>query len=226
MFSSVLFVPSELKNCIVCIPCQTAKEHCTPISVTSMVTTVPLQLIHIDLSGPVTPSLAGNKYALSILDDFTSKSDVFFLEHKSSLPNSVANYQVRSDREIDYKLMNIRLDGAGENSSDFFKNWCASGDLKFEFTPPYASQSNGAVRWNGRFKSTGYVHVCLFSQQTCPTTSGLKQCHIEISYGTVSHHRLLKVKFLFYFGIAEQELTLEKLRTSVRVALPLSTTRR
>ena len=45
--------------------------------------TRPLELIHVDISGPVTPTLAGSKYTIALLDDFTAKSDVFLTKAKT-----------------------------------------------------------------------------------------------------------------------------------------------
>ena len=42
-------------------------------------------------------------------------------------------------------MQNVRLDRAGENSSDFFVEFCKSHGISLDFSPPYASESNGAA---------------------------------------------------------------------------------
>jgi len=81
-----LFPIEDLKN-LVCFPCQTAKAHRAPVARSSTSTTARLELVHLDISGTVAPSLGGSRYALGIIDDYTSKSDVYALETKSELTN-------------------------------------------------------------------------------------------------------------------------------------------
>ena len=46
----------------------------------------PLEIVHSDLCGPMqTPSLAGNKYVLTFIDDYTRKTWVYFLNQKSEV---------------------------------------------------------------------------------------------------------------------------------------------
>jgi len=87
--------------------------------------------------------LGSCKYALVILDDFTAKSDVFFLEQKSQLTTVLLRYVARAERVTGYKLLNIRLDRAGENSSQQLKLYCSENGILLEYSPAYAPQSNG-----------------------------------------------------------------------------------
>ena len=44
----------------------------------------PLELIHVDVHGPINPSSLGkNKYFLLFIDDFSRKTWVYFLKQKS-----------------------------------------------------------------------------------------------------------------------------------------------
>jgi hypothetical protein len=52
-----------------------------------MTTSRPLELLHMDLFGPVAYlSIGGSKYGLVIVDDFSRFTWVFFLQDKSANP--------------------------------------------------------------------------------------------------------------------------------------------
>jgi hypothetical protein len=65
----------------ICRSCQARKKVGIPHPPKSiMTTTQPLELIHMDLFGPVTYlSIEGNKYGLIIVDDYSHFTWVFFL---------------------------------------------------------------------------------------------------------------------------------------------------
>lgn len=58
----------------------------TQIDSSDRETSARMELIHIDLLGPM-PNLSidGRQYTLGILDDYTAKSGVFFLTHKPEI---------------------------------------------------------------------------------------------------------------------------------------------
>jgi hypothetical protein len=68
----------------ICRACQVGKQVGVPHPPkTIMTTTQPLELIHMDLFGPVAYlSLGGNKYGLVIVDDYSCFTWVFFLYEK------------------------------------------------------------------------------------------------------------------------------------------------
>jgi hypothetical protein len=68
----------------ICSACQAGKQVGVPHPPKSiMTTTQPLELIHMDLFGPVAYlSIGGNKYGLVIIDDYSRFTWVFFLFDK------------------------------------------------------------------------------------------------------------------------------------------------
>jgi hypothetical protein len=67
-----------------CAACQAGKQvGSTHQSKNVMTTSRPLELLHLDLFGPVAyPSIGGSKYGLGIVDDFSRFTWVFFLQDK------------------------------------------------------------------------------------------------------------------------------------------------
>ena len=94
-----------------CVPCITAKQHKAPIRSSTRCTTAPLELVHLDISGKVEPSLSGAVYTAAFLDDFTAVSYVQLLTKKSELLGALETFKVRA--EVEHKqeghiLKNIR----------------------------------------------------------------------------------------------------------------------
>jgi len=131
-----------------CIPCTTAALSCSKIPDSTRKTTRLLELVHLDISGKVQPSIDGYIYTVAFLDDFTAKSDVKPLEKKSELFKALTEYKATSENQLQeygYRLTNIRLDGAGENLSNDVKFFCQKQGIRIEPSPPYAPQINGAA---------------------------------------------------------------------------------
>nr|AAM08642.1 Putative copia-type pol polyprotein [Oryza sativa Japonica Group] len=83
-----------------------------------MTTTRPLELLHMDLFGPIAYlSIGGNKYGLVIVDDFSRFTWVFFLHDKSETQAIFKKFARRAQNEFDLKIKNIRSDNGKE-----FKN--------------------------------------------------------------------------------------------------------
>lgn len=69
------FTRRTLEN-MLCVPCQLGKARRRGISPSATIVTAPLELVHLDITGPVTPSTGGSIYSLSLMDSRTAKSDV------------------------------------------------------------------------------------------------------------------------------------------------------
>lgn len=61
----------------------------------------PLELVHIDVCGPLpTKSLGGNKYILVIVDDYSRYTCVYFMRDKTEVYNNFVQYVNRYENEI------------------------------------------------------------------------------------------------------------------------------
>ena len=73
------------------------------------------------------------------------------------LDPSLQLFKARSELEFDnvYRLKNTRLDRGGENKGADVTNFCKAAGAKLDFSPPHASESNGAAdrliqeQWKG-----------------------------------------------------------------------------
>jgi transposase InsO family protein len=83
-----------------------------------MTTSRPLELLHMDLFGPVAYlSIGGSKYGLVIVDDFSRFTWVFFLQDKSETQGTLKHFLRRAQNEFELKVEKIRSDNGSE-----FKN--------------------------------------------------------------------------------------------------------
>ena len=76
-----------------------------------MSTTRVLELLHMDLFGPITyKSLGGNLYCLVIVDDYSRYTWVFFLHDKTEVASCFKKFAKRAQNEFEVKLKKIRSD--------------------------------------------------------------------------------------------------------------------
>jgi hypothetical protein len=78
----------------ICGACQAGKQHGIPHQSKNVVTIKrPLELLHMDLFGPVAYiSIGGSKYGLFIVDDFSRFTWVFFLSDKGETQETLKKF--------------------------------------------------------------------------------------------------------------------------------------
>lgn len=143
-YSSIPNFDLKTINDITCTDCIVAKTKRAPIPPSNRKTIQPLELIHLDVLGPMkTKSVGGRSYALGIIDDFSAFSTVYFLADRSQVYDATRQFMNHSERLTGEKLQAIRLDGAGEHKREMVSKLQAIEGVRLEFSPAYASQSNG-----------------------------------------------------------------------------------
>ena len=113
-------------------------------------TTYPLELVVMDLAGPVRPgSLGGAFYFLGIMDIFTRFSWVFTLRKKSDAARKILEWKGVAEGQSKTKMLKLRTDNGGEFTSNAFKSSMALLGVQLQTTPPRSPESNGVQeRWN------------------------------------------------------------------------------
>ncbi|GJZ28932.1 retrovirus-related pol polyprotein from transposon TNT 1-94 [Tanacetum coccineum] len=106
----------------------------------------PLQLIHTDLCGPITPPSHGkNLYFMFFIDDYSRKTWVYFLNEKSQAFKAFKKFKAMVEKEKGLKIKSMRSDRGGEFLSKEFNKFCEDNGIRRFLTAPYSSQQNGVV---------------------------------------------------------------------------------
>jgi hypothetical protein len=100
-----------------------------------MTTSRPLELLHMDLFGPVAYlSIRGSKYGLVIVDDFSRFTWVFFLPDKSETQGTLKRFLRRAQNEFELKVKKIRSDNGFEFKNLQVEEYLEEKCVKHEFS--------------------------------------------------------------------------------------------
>ena len=140
----------------ICSACQARKQvgvsH-PPKSI--MTTTQPLELIHMDLFGPVAYlSIGGNKYGLVIIDDYSHFTCVFFLFDKCQVRDKVKTFARRAQKEFGLPIKKMRSDNGTEFKNTQVEEFLDEEGIKHEFSTLYTPQQNGVVERKSKHSLT------------------------------------------------------------------------
>jgi transposase InsO family protein len=116
-----------------------------------MTTSRPLELLHMDLFGPVAYlNIGGSKYGLVIVDDFSRFTWVFFLQDKIESQGTLKRFLRRAHNEFELKVKKIRSDNGSEFKNLQVEEFLEEEAIKHEFSVPYTPQKNGVVERKNR----------------------------------------------------------------------------
>ncbi|KAL8092978.1 hypothetical protein AgCh_035017 [Apium graveolens] len=134
-----------------CSACQLGKQVKTSFTAKNKVSTsVPLQLLHLDLFGPERyVSLRGKNYAFVIVDDYSRFTWVLFLRTKDEAFVEFKDLITNLETKYSFKLKTIRSDHGGEFEKDFI-TFCKSRGITHEFSALRTPQQNGVVERKNR----------------------------------------------------------------------------
>ena len=95
----------DVEKDFVCEMCLAGKQHRIPFQNSDSRASMPLELVHADVCGPMEEdSLGGARYFLLFKDDFSSYRHVYFMRHKSEVKQNIEKYITLVERETGYKL--------------------------------------------------------------------------------------------------------------------------
>ncbi|CAN1345666.1 Retrovirus-related Pol polyprotein from transposon TNT 1-94 [Linum perenne] len=135
--------------CDICVKGKQVKTSFKSVSTIS--TTKPLQLLHMDLFGPTNvQSLAGKLYAFVIVDDFSRFTWFFFLAKKDECLSKLTDFVQQISNSLDLKIKAIRSDNGGEFTSFNFESFCSSLGIQHFVSAPRTPQQNGVAERKNR----------------------------------------------------------------------------
>jgi histone deacetylase 1/2 len=125
------------------MPVNKAKVINSPTPKSTSVSRSPLDLIFSDVWGPAPDSVGGNKYYVSLIDDYSKFVWIYLLRHKSGVFEKFHEFQQLVERQFDRKIVDIQTGWGGEYEklNSFFRRVCISHLVSC----PHAHQQNGAA---------------------------------------------------------------------------------
>jgi transposase InsO family protein len=136
----------------VCSACQAGKQVGTHHPHKNIMTMDrPLELLHMDLFGPIAYiSIGGSKYCLVIVDDYSRFTWVFFLQDKSQTQETLKGFLRRAQNEFGLRIKKIRSDNGTEFKNSQIEGFLEDEGIKNEFSSPYTPQQNSVVERKNR----------------------------------------------------------------------------
>lgn len=130
-----------------CIPCIEGKQInlSFPKGAARRATQI-LELIHSDLCGPMpVPSYGNARYVLTLTDDCSRKSFVYFLKTKSQteMLQKFTDFRNMVENQTGLKIKRIRTDNGTEYCNSSLESFFRNNGIIHETTIPYCPQQNG-----------------------------------------------------------------------------------
>jgi histone deacetylase 1/2 len=107
-------LPFQGKLESVCDACQKAKIHQLPYSISTSVSTIPLELVFSDVWGPAPTSVGRHNYYVSFIDDFSKFTWIYLIKKKSDVFQVFHNFQALVERQFGRKILALQSDWGGE----------------------------------------------------------------------------------------------------------------
>jgi transposase InsO family protein len=134
------------ENPPVCWSCSSGKMTKKPFPSSPSRSTKPLELLHLDIAGPLRIQSAGGcRYFVTLLDDYSKHKAVKALKFKSEAPDFIKGTILHWERATGHKAVAIRHDRAKEFMSKDMSDWYHSHGIQMQPTSGYSPQENGAA---------------------------------------------------------------------------------
>eukprot|EP00877_Chromochloris_zofingiensis_P014640 jgi/Chrzof1/942/Cz01g34180.t1 len=128
----------------VCEPCLLGKQTRLSFPESETVRQQPLELVHMDLCGPLpVKSLGGSQYIATFLDDYTGLSVVALLKQKSDISKVVPDVFNMLEKQSNNQVKGVRTDNGGEYVNNVLNSYYSSKGIIAQHTVPYSPQQNG-----------------------------------------------------------------------------------
>jgi transposase InsO family protein len=159
----------------VCSACQAGKQvgvHHPHKNI--MMTDRPLELLHMDLFGPIAYiSIGGSKYCLVIVDDYSFFTWVLFLQEKSHTQETLKGFLRRAQNEFGLRIKKIRSNNGTEFKNSQIESFLEEEGIKHEFS-----------RWDATRTASFEVLVSPHSPSSAGWAVGLSSCLSKTPSGT------------------------------------------
>jgi hypothetical protein len=110
-----------------------------------------LEVVHSDVCGPFEkPSLGGNNYFVSFVDEFSGMMWTYLIKAKSEVCYIFRKFKLIVEKQSEKMIKILRTDGGGVYTSNEFKRLCEDAGIQHEVTAPFTAQHNGLAERRNR----------------------------------------------------------------------------
>ena len=111
----------------------------------------PLSLLHMDLCGPMrVQSIAGKKYVLVIVDDYSRYTWVFFLRSKDEASEVIINFIKNIQVRLQLNVQTVRTDNGTEFKNKVMHSFYTNLGITQTFSAARTPEQNGVVERKNR----------------------------------------------------------------------------
>jgi histone deacetylase 1/2 len=100
----------SVNKAVICDACQRGKSHQLPFSLSTRVTTAPLEIIYSDVWGPAQTSISGHQFYVSFVDAYSQFTWLYLLKHKSDVFQVFLQFQQHVERLLNKKIIHVQTD--------------------------------------------------------------------------------------------------------------------
>ncbi|GAQ93540.1 putative transposon-encoded protein with Ribonuclease H-like domain and integrase-like domain [Klebsormidium nitens] len=130
----------------VCEPCIMGKQTRLPFSESESVSMEPLELVHMDVCGPMpVPSVGGSRYFATFLDDYSKLSVVVPMKQKSEVAKVTEHVIQRLESQSGKKLKSVGPNGGKEYVNKALRDVFGGKGTVHEKTAFYTAEQNGSA---------------------------------------------------------------------------------
>lgn len=167
---------SEIRQCRIC---PMGKQHREPFPISASGTTRILELIHSDVCGPMeNASIGGTRYVLTFIDDFSRKTFVYFLKHKSEVTDQFVKFKKMIENQTEKRIKMLRSDNGTEYLTKEMQKILNESGIEHQLTCTYTPQQNGvAERANRTIVERA---KCMLFDGNLPVKLWAEACHAAV----------------------------------------------
>lgn len=139
------------KDFIACDECSQGKSSQTPATNPLYRSPSVLDVVHSDIIGPIhPPTVNGNKYILTFIDDHTRFNAIYLFRNKSEAFEKFKHFKAKFERQTGKKVGKLKTDRGGEYTSRDFTNFLTSHGIESEKGPAKRPTTNSVAERFGR----------------------------------------------------------------------------
>ncbi|POV97395.1 hypothetical protein PSTT_15070 [Puccinia striiformis] len=139
-----LSIPNKFIKVNSCSSCMEGKMTRIPFKSHYHSVSSPLEVVHGDLVGPISPPTNGGaRYFLTLVDQFTGYIYTEILKEKSDATEAIINYKRFFEKQTERPLKKLITNGGGEFCNKTLGDFLKIEGIQHNVSPPYTPQHNG-----------------------------------------------------------------------------------